>query len=208
MFKDTQDPLEFREQIFELYGFTLGAREFIRNNSGIVVHSFSDFGGGGYWHPDQTLVELFTAQHQAAVHELSHTWWHRFRAAHPEMKMGLAKDVVKLADMDVFSSPQYKAAIQFAHSYVYGVGDWIGMYGNADYENNTAELPADIHNLTIEDFLYKINDWEIFAGFCSWTMGRYKTGPHILPQFLWKYLSTLFTGAIKIVPYYIDGGHP
>ena len=35
--------------------------------------------GGGLWWPDKKLVELETAQEEAAIHELAHAWWEEQR---------------------------------------------------------------------------------------------------------------------------------
>lgn len=200
--------LAFRNKIFRLYGFIPEARKFIREATGILIRDLDNINGGGLWHTEEQIVEFWGVQHQAAVHELSHVWWHWFRLDYPDLKKGLVRDVVRLSEMDKVSNPEYALAIEFARAYVYGVGEWWGQYCNADYQNNPDNLPSDIHNLTEDHFEYRINDWEIFAGFCSWTMGCYKSGPRQLPEFMWKYFEPLFTGEIKTIPYYMPGGHP
>ncbi|MBI1888932.1 MAG: hypothetical protein HYS15_03335, partial [Candidatus Spechtbacteria bacterium] len=129
MKKSKSETLEFREQIFDFYGFTESAREFITAKSDIIVRDFSPTSGGGFWHPDKNLVELFTAQHEAAVHELSHVWWHFFRLKYPKLKKGLVLDTVRLADLNPAEYRGCEQAIVFAHGYAYGTDDWIGMYG-------------------------------------------------------------------------------
>lgn len=203
----------FREKIFQWHGFQNSAREFIRENSAVIVLDFRSTAGGGFWWPPNfstfsKLVQLLTAQHEGAVHECSHVWWHFHRAKNQAQKEGLCRDTVKLADMDPKEHPEIKEAINFARGYVYGIGDWIGMYGNADYKNNPENLPEDLHGLTKEDFEKRVNDWEIFAGFCSFTMGKFKDGPRQLPEFMWQYFERLFTGKLSVVPYYMMGGHP
>lgn len=200
--------LDFRKKIFEWYGFTEHAREFIRANSAILVRDLQSTAGGGFWHPDKRLVEVFGAQHESTVHELSHVWWHWFRLEHGELRKDLARDVVRLSDMDPGLHPEFVRIIHFAREYAFGAGEWIGMYGNADYHNNRENLPHDVHNLTEEDFEFRVNDWEIFAGFSSFTMGKFKDGPRKIPEFMWKYFEQLFSGKILVIPYYMTGGHP
>lgn len=208
MREDKKRALEFREQIFDLYGFTESAREFIRAKSSIIVRNFSSNSGGGFWHPPpRKQVELFTSQHEGAVHELSHVWWHFFREKHPEIKSGLVLDTVRLADLNSIEYTGCEQAINHAHGYVYGINDWIGMYGNADYKNNLKNKPKDIHNLTDKYIEILVNDWEIFAGFCSFMMGRFRYGPRQLPTFMWKYFDPMFTGIVDTAPYYM-GGRP
>lgn len=208
MKKDADKALEFRELMFNLYGFTDSAREFIRANSGIVVKNFSSARGGGLWHPPpKRLVELETAQHQGAVHELSHVWWHSFRLKHPNIKREFVLDTVRLGDLNRAEFQEYGQAITLAYGYVYGIDDWIGMYGNADYKNNRKNRPKDIHNLTDRYIDYCVNDWEIFAGFASFMMGQYHSGPRQLPNFMWKYFEQMFTGVVAAKPYY-QMGHP
>ncbi|MBI2018620.1 hypothetical protein HYS96_02830 [Candidatus Daviesbacteria bacterium] len=194
----------FRDYILNAYGFTATAADFIKRNSTITVNDLSDScsGGGGFWIPATRNVQLNCAQHEGTVHELSHVWWHTFRLQNPEMVKGLARDVVRLADGDGSS-----IAVAFARTYVYGDGgSFKGMYCNNG-------CVADVHNLQDSDFDLteaasnaKINDWEIYAGLSSWTVGRFKTGSRALPSYFWKYFEPQFTGTIQITPYY-DGGH-
>ena len=197
-FSDTNS---FRNYILSTYGFTSHAQDFIKNNSTITVKDLSNSCGGGGWRPWDKTVELNCAQHEAAVHELAHVWWHTRRIQNPQEAKGLARDLVRLADGDGTSQ-----AVSFARGYVYGTGDWSRYC--------TDKGCADVHNIVDGDFDLtesasnaKINDWEIFAGFSSWTMGKFQSGSHVLPSYLWQYFEPQFTGNIQITPYY-DGGHP
>lgn len=192
----------FRDYILNTYGFNSNAQNFIKKNSYFTVKDLSSSCGGGGWRPWDKTVELNCAEHQAAVHELSHVWWHNRRIQNPEDAKGLSRDLIRLADGD--GSP---LAISFARGYVYGIDNWKGMYC-------TDAGCADVHNIKDSDFNLtespsnaKINDWEIYAGLSSWTMGRFKTGPHALPTYLWKYFEPQFTGTILTTPYY-EEGHP
>lgn len=192
----------FREEVFELYGFTHQAREHIRRTSRIVAHH-TEARGGGLWHPGPRLVELPGMQHEAAVHELSHVWWHDLRERDPQLKGGLVRDLVRLSEMDPMAHPEISIAIRFAREYVGGIPErnWPGMFANPQ----TGERVADVHHLTPRDFERCILDWEIYAGLCSWTMGKFKEGPHQLPELMWRYFKPQFTGKVKVAPYY-EGG--
>src|SRR5947208_1922080 len=71
----------FVERVMREHHFTPGAREWLRANVNLKVDDLSSTRGGGYWQPANREVRLFTAQDEAAVHELSHAWWHDRR--HP-----------------------------------------------------------------------------------------------------------------------------
>lgn len=188
------DAYSFRRYILSVYGFTPSAQSFIRGNSAIVINNITDSCGGGLWGDWDRTVRLWCAQHEAAIHELSHAWWHTYRIQNPNMVKGLARDVVLLADSNDSSE-----AVNFAKGYVYGVGDWKGMY--CAYAGC-----ADPHNIQDSD-LSLINDQEIYGGFSSWTMGKFKDGPRALPNYMWKYFEPEFTGNVTETPYYM-GGHP
>lgn len=120
--------------------------------------------GGGYWWPDRKLVDLFTAQEEAAIHELAHAWWHERRlqgAAAAELIVA----VVKLSEE---TDPRYARAAELARHYVYGIpsqrdpnsptGWWRGL-------------------------LVEGSDWEMFAGLASGTMGHLERLPPYVRRF-------------------------
>lgn len=188
---------KLREAIFRDFGFRPEAARHIRDTSAVEVKRLDHDSGGGGWAPWDRLVILETTQREAAVHEFAHVWWHDRRRTHPEAPAALARDVVRLAGMDPGRSPEYAEAIAFARGYVHGVGDWKGMYPGV----------RDPRHLTREDLRTRVLDWEIFAGFCSWTMGDFQRGSRRLPSFMARHLQPLFTGRIRAVPYY-RGGPP
>lgn len=193
---------ELREQLFQLYGFTETARRLIREKSQIIVLDPGSTAGGGFWWPPNPLaklssvIELFTAEHQGGVHELSHVWWESFRRENTDTKRGLALDTVRLADLNSKEYAGCEQAIALADNYVYG-RTFAGMYPKV----------KDVHNLTSGDLNGRVIDWEIYAGLCSFMMGQFRYGPRQLPPFMWKYFEPMFTGIVDVKPYYI-GGHP
>lgn len=125
--------------------------------------------GGGYWWPDRKLVDLFTAQEEAAIHELAHAWWHE-RRLQGSAAADLMVAVVKLTEEP---DPRYARARELANQYVYGIqsqpdansptGWWRGM-------------------------LVEGNDWEMFAGLASGAMGHLDR----LPPYVRRYYAGLF----------------
>ena len=120
--------------------------------------------GGGFWWPDAKKVELFTGQTEAAIHETAHAFWHR-RRLEGTNAAELMVAVVKLSEE---RDPRYAQVTALAHHYVYGIrsqvdpnsptGWWRGM-------------------------LVDGNDWEMFAGLASSTMGRLSQLPPYVRRF-------------------------
>jgi hypothetical protein len=120
--------------------------------------------GGGYWWPDRKLVELFTAQEEAAIHELAHAWWHERRLQGD----AAARLMVAVVHLTAEPDPRYARAAELARLYVYGIqsqrdpnsptGWWRGM-------------------------LVDGNDWEMFAGLASGAMGHLDRLPPYVREF-------------------------
>ncbi|MCK4355333.1 FlxA-like family protein, partial [Candidatus Parcubacteria bacterium] len=194
---------EFRNNIFSYYGFNPEASLFISNNSILTVLDPLDYSGGGTWYPDNETITLNGEQHKSAVQGLSHVWWHAYRIEHPETAKDFAKDIVKLANLNPAQNPDIVNAIDFAEDYVYGIDGGMESYYCSDIGC------ADVYNISAQDFDFtktgdkaKIIDWEIYSGFCSFTMGKFKQGARALPGFMHQYFEPLFTGDILVSPYY------
>ena len=154
----------FVDRVMREHHFTPGARQWLRANVNLQVDDLTGTRGGGYWAPDRRGVRLFTAQHEAAVHELSHAWWHDRR--HP-LKDEMIEATVRLsAEQD----PKYADAAKLAFGYVHGIPEqnWAGM-------------------------LVDRNDWEMFAGLASGTMGDLGK----LPPYVRKLYEGLFEMPIE-----------
>ena len=132
----------FVDRVMREHHFTPHAREWLRANVNLRVDDMSTTRGGGYWKPDLRQVHLFTAQDEAAVHELAHAWWHDRRHGREDE---MIEAVVRLSQE---KAPQYADTARLAHDYVHGIPEqnWAGM-------------------------LVERNDWEMFAGLASGTMG-------------------------------------
>jgi hypothetical protein len=141
--------------------FTDEAGEWLRNSVRLQVDTLEHERGGGYWQPDGRLVRLFSAQHEAAVHELAHAWWHYRREAR---KDEMIEATVRLsADPD----PRFATMQRLAYGYVHGIPEqpWEGL-------------------------LVTRNDWEMFAGLSSGSMGDMR----LLPP----YVRELYRGLFKM----------
>lgn len=135
----------------------------------VKVRDSRSASGGGYWWPDRKLVDLFTVQEEAAIHELAHAWWHE-RRLQGKNAAELMVAVVKLSEE---TDPRYARAAELARYYVYGIptqrdpnsptGWWRGM-------------------------LVEGSDWEMFAGLASGVMGHLER----LPSYVRRFYTGLF----------------
>lgn len=200
------DANSLREFIFCAFGFRSEIAQRIRNTTTIEVEDMNSTSGGGFWYGGPRKVSLYTAQREAALHELSHAFWEDERGDQTR-RLNLVKDLIQLATWDKSANLEYENAINFANEYVYGNGSWKGDFCSAD---GSRCVDGDRKNLTdteILDYTNKgvINDHEIYAGFSSWTMGRLRSGVHKLPDFMAKNFDEEFSGIISEVPYF-EGG--
>lgn len=139
---------EFANRVMRDHHFTPGAQEWLRSIVNLRVDDLNSTRGGGYWQPAANEVRLFTAQDEAAVHELSHAWWHYRREP---LKDKMIEATVRLSGE---KDPRYAGTAHLAHGYVFGIPEqnWPGMYVDR-------------------------NDWEMFAGLASGTMGDMRKLP-------------------------------
>jgi hypothetical protein len=145
--------------VMSAHHFTPEAQRWIKENVRLRVDSLDNTSGGGYWQPERRLVRLFTAQHEAAVHELAHAWWHYRREP---IKDEMIEATVRLsAEQD----PRYAAMQRLAHGYIHGIPEqpWEGLYVTR-------------------------NDWEMFAGLASGSMGDMRR----LPPYVQRLYKGLF----------------
>lgn len=120
----------------------------------VIVHDPHSQRGGGYWHPDSQLVELLTAQEEAAIHEVAHAWWEELRHDEEVRRQFLAA-VIRLSQE---KDPRYRDAAILAHIYEHG-DPTTGFPGMGD------------------------NDWERYAGLASSVMGRLEKLPAYVARF-------------------------
>src|SRR5271165_4091729 len=67
---------DYREELFDLFPYSEAAKQWLRENVDFEVQDLRSTRGGGYWQPEENKVFLYTAQYEAAIHELAHAWWH------------------------------------------------------------------------------------------------------------------------------------
>lgn len=149
----------FVEQVMREHHFTAEAREWLRSNVRLRVDDLESVRGGGYWQPSGREVRLFTGQHEAAVHEMAHAWWHYRRE---RLKDDMIEATVRLsAEKDA----RYGELARLAFGYVHGIPEqpWEGL-------------------------LVTRNDWEMFAGLASGTMGDMRK----LPPYVRRLYAGLF----------------
>jgi len=152
---------DFVRDVMARYHFTLGARRWLEESINLHVDDLTTVGGGGYWSPGKREVRLFTAQHEAAVHELAHAWWHYRRESR---KDEMIEATVRLS---AEADPRYGDMAKLAFGYVHGIPEqpWEGL-------------------------LVTRNDWEMFAGLASGTMGDMRRVP--------EYVRDLFAGLFEM----------
>lgn len=139
---------QFVERVMQQYHFTHDARGWLREHVRLHVDDLTSKTGGGYWQPATNEVRLFTAQDEAAVHELAHAWWHYRRET---LKDDMIEATVRLS---AEKGRQYADMAGLAFGYVHGIPaqNWPGM-------------------------LVDRNDWEMFAGLASGSMGDMRKLP-------------------------------
>ena len=151
----------FLRSVFRRYHFSSDAVGWLGANVRVEVQDRASRRGGGFWIPGERLVRLFTMQDEAAVHELAHAWWHYRRQEQKSALMDAVKRVAQEPDR------RYARVQGLAHGYVYGTphDGWPGL-------------------------LVDNNDWEMFAGLASGTMGDIS----LMPPYLRRFYEGLFEG--------------
>jgi hypothetical protein len=120
---------------------------------------------------------LNTANDEVAIHEFAHAWWEELRKD-PKTKKNLVNDTIKLSQM---TNKTYFQVIKRAQ--------WLVQ------EYCSCSDPKQI------DY-EKVDDHHFYAYMADFTMGKFKTGVHKLPEFMWKYFDGLFSNNLKVVPCY------
>ena len=151
----------FVRDVMREHHITPDAQRWLEENVNLRVDDLSSQGGGGYWAPSTREVRLFSAQHEAAVHELAHAWWHYRRE---EYKDDMIEATVRLS---AEADSRYADMARLAFGYVHGIPEqpWEGL-------------------------LVTRNDWEMFAGLASGTMGDMTKLP--------PYVRKLYTGLFEM----------
>ena len=177
-----QTPYGYREKVMYQYGLTAKSRNYLRSETSIYVTNLSEtkpfgFNHSGFWTPRHKEVKLNTASDEVAIHEFAHAWWGVLRKD-AKTRKALVNDTVKLSLME---DKNYEQTALRAK--------WI-------IENHCS--CDDVENIDYK----KVDDHHFYAYMADFTMGRFKDGPHKLPEFMWKYFDGLFSNNLKVTHCY------
>jgi hypothetical protein len=146
---------DYLEEVFATFPYTDEAKRWLREHIIFEVQDLrSTRGGGGYWDPGRNTVFLYTAQYEAAIHELAHAWWHERRLGQED---AMIEATIRLAEE---RDPRYARTQGLAYGYIHGIPqqNWAGM-------------------------LVERNDWEMYAGLASGMMADIRLVPPYVRRF-------------------------
>jgi hypothetical protein len=164
------------EDLFERFPFAAQAQDWLRHNVRLEVLDRAGTTGGGTWHPDRGLVRLYTAQYEAAIHELAHALWEG-RRRDRGVRDALVAAVLRLAED---SDPRWGRVQTLARQYVRGIADQPGfehgmLLPEPEWGNGGGPRA-------------EWNDWEMFAGLASGCMADVR----LLPPYLRRFYEGVF----------------
>ncbi|MBX6341773.1 MAG: hypothetical protein IRY97_04895 [Thermomicrobiaceae bacterium] len=164
---------EFRDEVFEKYGFTPQARALLRGTRLEVRDLSRPVGGGGWYGPRENRIVLSGVQAEACIHEFAHAWAD-LSGLYTEREPGgppwptrnprFRADVRRAAEEP---DPRYGRVRFLARQYEYGDPS-IGFPGMGE------------------------NDAERYAGLASGVMADI----HLMPPYVRRWYQGLFTGDI------------
>lgn len=124
----------FLDELFGHFPFSASAQAWFRRHVGLEIRDLTSLKGGGLFFPGQNRVLLYSAQYEAAIHELAHAWWDVRRHAR---KDPLIAAVVRAAGED---DPRFARIAALAREYVHGSAD--GHFAGFLRDRNDAEMFA------------------------------------------------------------------
>jgi len=144
----------YLEEVLAAFPYTEGAKRWLRASITFEARDLRSTRGGGYWDPARDAVFLYTAQYEAAIHELAHAWWHTRRLG---QEGAMIEATIRLAGE---RDPRYARTQGLAHGYIHGIPEqnWAGM-------------------------LIDRNDWEMYAGLASGMMADVRLVPPYVRRF-------------------------
>ncbi|MGI8915282.1 MAG: hypothetical protein ACR2JY_16095 [Chloroflexota bacterium] len=160
----------YRAELFTRFPFTPNAKHWLEREIALQVHDVTSSGGGGFWHPDRRLVELFSAQYEAAIHEYAHAWWHNRRL----LDGAAVRLMVAVVHLSEATDPAFAVTSGLARHYIYGIR------GQPDPNSPTGYWRG---------MLAEGNDWEMYAGLASGCMADIR----LLPPDVRPFFADLFT---------------
>jgi hypothetical protein len=150
----------YRDEVLARFPYTNEARAWLRAQIGFEVQDLSHTRGGGFWYPGENKVFLYSAQYEAAIHELAHAWWHYRREGQED---AMIETTIRLSEEH---DPRYERMQKLAYGYIHGIAaqNWPGM-------------------------LVDRNDWEMYAGLASGIMADMRLVPlYVRPFYDGMYL--------------------
>ncbi len=144
----------FLADLFARFPFNPIAAQWLRENIRFEVGDLNSNTGGGFWHPEENRIYLYTAQYEAAIHELAHAWWHTRRLGQEDALISAVQRAASEPD------PTYARIADLARGYIYGIPE--------------QNFPG---------FLADRNDWEMYAGLASGCMADIRLLPPYLRPF-------------------------
>lgn len=144
----------FRDEVLARFPYTEEAKTWLRTQIDFEVEDLSHTRGGGFWIPDENKVFLYSAQYEAAIHELAHAWWHYRRAGQED---AMIEVTIRLSEE---RDPRYARMQTLAYGYIHGIPEqnWPGM-------------------------LVDHNDWEMYAELASGMMADMRLVPSYVRPF-------------------------
>lgn len=144
----------YLDEVLTTFPYTDAAKAWFRSAITFEVENLESTSGGGFWYPDRYTVFLYTAQYEAAIHELAHAWWEERR---PRLKDALIAATVALSEE---TDPRYQRMQRLTSGYIHGIPEqnWPGM-------------------------LVDRNDWEMYAGMASGMMADLRLVPPYVRDF-------------------------
>lgn len=156
---------QYLDELFAHFPFSPAARDWFRRHLTLEIKDSSSLSGGGLFFPGQSRVLLYSAQYEAAIHELAHAWWDGRRHV---AKHALIAAVVRAASE---ADPRYARIAGLAREYVRGSAD--------------GHFPG---------FLRDRNDAEMYAGLASGCMADTRLLPPYLRVFYAELFDQLLEG--------------
>lgn len=143
----------YRKDVLTRFPYTEEARQWLSTAINFEVEDLTS-DRGGFWYPETRTVHLFTAQYEAAIHELAHAWWHDRRIGQEDALIEATIALSKETDR------RYERLQGLAYGYIHGIPEqnWAGM-------------------------LVDRNDWEMYAGMASGMMADMRLVPPYVRRF-------------------------
>lgn len=95
------DDYALRNEVFETYPFTAPAIRYLREIPFFNRNTTTN--GGGLWHGDDLIpyAEVFSHEHEAAIHELTHAWHDKMEREDPTFRDRFLEDAHRAGQRDV-----------------------------------------------------------------------------------------------------------